>query len=387
MKDERGGAGPAGAPRSDPPEVVTRTGCAAPLPAVERPPLSANISRRTLLTAAATGSATLLTAAPATAAPAFADVPPGHPFHHQISWTAERGISTGWGTGAQRTFRPDQHINRDAMAAFLHRLAGSPSATGDATFRDVGPGMMFRQEISWLASTGITTGWADGTFRPLSTVNRDAMAAFLYRMAGSPPHPTPTRAPFRDVPPSLQFSKQISWLASTGISTGWPDDTFRPLQPVERGAMAAFLHRYDALGLRTSIPLVNDVSTFVRDAEAAILAATNSYRADAGARALSRRTEMDGVARTWSTTMATTGRFEHNPRYAEQIPGGWRAAAENIAYRSVGRGTETGRALALQWFNSPGHQANMLRAGFTNIGIGVHVQDGIAYGTQVFAQY
>ncbi|WP_422116566.1 S-layer homology domain-containing protein [Brachybacterium sp. UNK5269] len=291
--------------------------------------------------------------------------------------------------GAQRTFRPDQHINRDAMAAFLHRLAGSPSETGNATFRDVGPGMMFREEISWLASTGITTGWADGTFRPLSTVTRDAMAAFLYRMAGSPRHPTPARAPFRDVPPSMQFSRQISWLASTGISTGWPDDTFRPLQPLERGAMAAFLHRYDALGLRTSIPLAGDVSTFVRDAEAAILVATSSYRADAGARALSRRTEMDGVARTWSTTMATTGRFEHNPRYAEQIPGGWRAAAENIAYRSVGRGTgtETGRALALQWFNSPGHQANMLRAGTTHIGIGVHVQDGVAYGTQVFAQY
>lgn len=223
-------------------------------------------SRRTLLTAAAAGAASasiaLLGASPAVAAPAFADVPTGHQFYRQISWAHDKGISTGWGTGSRRTFRPDEHINRDALAAFLYRMAGSPS------------------------------------------------------------RPAPTRAPFRDVQPSMKFSKEISWLASTGISQGWPDGTFRPLQPVERGAMAAFLYRYSDLGLRTKIPLATgSVSPFVRDAEAAILKATNNYRQGAGARALSRSAAMDDVARSWSTTMATTGNFEHNPRYSELIPG------------------------------------------------------------------
>lgn len=350
-------------------------------------------SRRTLLTAVAAGGASaslaLLGASPAVAAPAFADVPAGHQFFRPISWAYDKGISTGWGTGSRRTFRPDEHINRDAMAAFLHRLAGSPSKTGNATFRDVRPGMLYRDEISWLASTGITTGWEDGTFRPLSSVNRDAMAAFLYRMAGSPPHPTPTRAPFRDVQPSMKFSKEISWLASTGISLGWPDSTFRPLQPVERGAMAAFLHRYSNLGLRTKIPLTaGSVSPFVRDAEAAILKATNSYRKGAGARALSRSTAMDDVARTWSTTMATTGNFEHNPRYSQQIPAGWSGAGECIAsHYDDSSGDAAGRALALQWFNSPPHKAIMLDADYTDIGIGVHLKGGRVYGTLNVARY
>ena len=37
-----------------------------------------------------------------------------------------------------------------------------------------------------MRARGITTGWSDGTFRPNAAVNRDAMAAFFYRFAGSP---------------------------------------------------------------------------------------------------------------------------------------------------------------------------------------------------------
>ena len=42
-------------------------------------------------------------------------------------------------------------------------------------------GAPFRTEIEWLASTGITTGYADHTFHPVEDVSRQAMAAFLYR--------------------------------------------------------------------------------------------------------------------------------------------------------------------------------------------------------------
>ncbi|KFI68108.1 S-layer homology domain-containing protein [Bifidobacterium magnum] len=38
---------------------------------------------------------------------------------------------------------------------------------------------------------------------------------------------------------------QIGWLAGTGISTGYEDGTFRGMTPVYRQDMAAFLHRLD----------------------------------------------------------------------------------------------------------------------------------------------
>jgi hypothetical protein len=72
------------------------------------------------------------------------------------------------------------------------------------------------------------------------------MAAFLYRFAGSPEFTAPSVSPFRDVPTSYSFYKEITWLASQRVSTGWgvPGGAeFRQFQPVLRDQMAAFLYR------------------------------------------------------------------------------------------------------------------------------------------------
>ncbi|WP_341395379.1 S8 family serine peptidase [Arthrobacter sp. G119Y2] len=116
---------------------------------------------------------------------------------------------------------------------------------GPKRFQDV-PGSMFEDDINWMADEDLTTGYPDGTYRPAGSVNRDAMAAFLYRLAGSPAFDAPDVSPFTDIAPDAQFYKEISWLASTEISTGYPDGTFRPVAPVARDAMAAFMNRFAA---------------------------------------------------------------------------------------------------------------------------------------------
>ena len=150
----------------------------------------------------------------------FKDVPNGSAFAEDIRWMTEKGITTGWPDG---TFRPLDTVRRDAMAAFLYRLAESPQHKPQNTspFNDVSPSQQFYKEMTWLAGTKITTGWPDGTFRPLDTVRRDAMAAFLYRSAGSPAYTPPKTSVFTDVSTGNQFYKEISWLADQGISTGW----------------------------------------------------------------------------------------------------------------------------------------------------------------------
>jgi|GEM_PF-4853617 len=52
---------------------------------------------------------------------------------------------------------------------------------------------------------------------------------------------------FTDVPDNLMFSKEINWIHDAGITTGWPDGTYRPGEPIHRDAMAAFIHRYSAI--------------------------------------------------------------------------------------------------------------------------------------------
>lgn len=120
-----------------------------------------------------------------------------------------------------------------------------------ASFTDVPTGMQFFDEIEWLARSGISTGWVQPggakVYRPLAPVNRDAMAAFLYRLAGEPAYTPPRTSPFVDVTPTTQFYKEICWLAEEGISTGWTvggRKEFRPVTPIARDAMAVFMYRF-----------------------------------------------------------------------------------------------------------------------------------------------
>ncbi|MCG7430982.1 S8 family serine peptidase [Kocuria indica] len=182
--------------------------------------------------------------APETQNPMFKDVPKNHVFYSEISWLANKGITRGWPDG---TFRPAQAVNRDQMAAFLYRMAGSPQYTPPtkSPFKDVPTSHVFYKEIAWMSEQGITKGWPDGTFRPYQQINRDQMAAFFYRMAGSPAYTAPKASPFKDVPPNRVFYKEIAWMNGQNIARGWSDGTFRPYEPVRRDQMAAFLFRYD----------------------------------------------------------------------------------------------------------------------------------------------
>ncbi|MCQ1953949.1 CAP domain-containing protein [Arthrobacter sp. zg-Y238] len=182
----------------------------------------------------------------------FKDVPVDMQFSEEIRWMAAEGISTGWDDG---TYRPLNPVARDAMSAFMYRLADEPSfaAPNVSPFADVPVNRQFFKEMSWLADQGISTGWTEAngtrTYRALEPVKRDAMAAFMYRLAGSPAYTAPAISPFADVTTGQQFYKEMAWLADQGISTGWTEAngtrTYRALEPVKRDAMAAFMFRFD----------------------------------------------------------------------------------------------------------------------------------------------
>ncbi|WP_305852920.1 CAP domain-containing protein [Actinotalea soli] len=114
-----------------------------------------------------------------------------------------------------------------------------------------------------------------------------------------------------------------------------------------------------------------------------LLAKVNAERAAVGAGPLRLDGAMNQVAGAWSQAMADAGEMSHNPSYASQIPAGWTAAAENVAWN---RPADVA-GLHTAWMNSAGHRANILNPAFTDVGIAVVVVDGRAWGTQVFAAY
>jgi hypothetical protein len=194
--------------------------------------------------------------------PLFPDVKDETPHVENVYWLGSTGISTGFPDG---TFRPMNAVARQDMAAFLYRLANSwgivggdwqPSKKDKAAFSDVNESTPHYREILWLASAGISTGFSDGTFRPMSSVVRQDMAAFLFRLAkiGGKGDASEewsatdeAKSVFSDVSEHMPHSREVYWLGSTGVSTGFPDGTFRPKGLMVRQDMAAFLHRLDSL--------------------------------------------------------------------------------------------------------------------------------------------
>lgn len=157
-----------------------------------------------------------------------------------------------------------------AAAVTLGLLAG-PAAAVD--FSDVGEQHPFHDEIDDVSDRGILNGYGDGTFRPTQQVTRQALAAALYREAGSPETDPPASADrsFVDVRPTHPFYAEIEWAASEGLVNGWDTDyvdpetgylpEFRPGVAVTRQAVAALLHRFAGSPAHevTGLPRFNDV--------------------------------------------------------------------------------------------------------------------------------
>lgn len=176
----------------------------------------------------------------------FTDVPTSSDFYDDIEFVANAGITTGFGNC---TYRPSDIVDRQSMAAFFYRLAGwELGYFPDGGFSDVKGSNNFYREINWLVDAGIATGYSNGAFRPSEAVTRQSMAAFFYRLAGSPrgADPSCVSPPFPDVPTSNPFCGEIDWLVDAGIAGGFGDGTYRPLNPVGRQAMARFMYNYVA---------------------------------------------------------------------------------------------------------------------------------------------
>ena len=204
----------------------------------------------------------------------FSDVRDFTSHAEDIWWMLDSGISEGWLMGdGTREYRGMSPVVRQDMAAFLHRLADHEGASFDESkeleFSDVDESTPHFREVLWLAATGISEGWEekDGThtFRGMNEIVRQDMAAFLYRLAGSPKYePTDEdRAYFSDVNEDTPHYREILWLYSTGVSEGWDEKdgthTFRGMDTVKRQDMAAFLHRMSEKGLVGQL-LLSDAS-------------------------------------------------------------------------------------------------------------------------------
>ncbi|VXB66531.1 calcineurin-like phosphoesterase C-terminal domain-containing protein [Citricoccus sp. K5] len=175
----------------------------------------------------------------------FTDNAPGSRHYTPVRWLQDAGLTHGYSDGS---FGKDREISRGESLAFIYRYLDPEYTAEGAPFPDVEAGHTHYEPISWAAAQdqSITTGYADGTFKPAREVTRGEFASFLHR-AIKPEHLGPKDSEFTDVPADDAHYQAITWLASEGLSIGYQDDTYRSDRPITRAEVATLLYRYQTM--------------------------------------------------------------------------------------------------------------------------------------------
>ena len=119
-------------------------------------------------------------------------------------------------------------------------------------------------------------------------------------------------------------------------------------------------------------------TAFAGPNEGDIFSAVNAARANAGLPAYSYAGDLAAAARGQAERMAASGELYHNPNLTSEV-GGWSRIGENVAYAGDWRSAHD------VLMNSPEHRAQILDAGYTQMGVGTAVsKDGTFWVAEVF---
>lgn len=175
---------------------------------------------------------------------AFQDVRPGDWCYDAVRYVFETGLMNGT---SPTMFAPNTPTTRGQIVAILYRLEGSP-AVGGSRFSDVAPGAYYAAAVSWASAGGIVNGYSDGTFRPNNLITREQLAAFLYRYAAQKGRDVSDRAElgvFTDAGQIASYAVEpLRWAVAAGMVNGVTADTLSPGGNASRAQVAVILSRF-----------------------------------------------------------------------------------------------------------------------------------------------
>ncbi|MFQ8759653.1 MAG: S-layer homology domain-containing protein [Intestinimonas sp.] len=173
----------------------------------------------------------------------FTDIS-GHWAQDAIRYVVDRGLMNGVSDTA---FSPNSTLTRSMLVTILHRLEGTPAASGNS-FADVASGTWYTDAVSWAAANGIVTGYSDTQFGPDDSITREQLAAILYRYAAYKGMDTSATADLANFPDSGSVSTwagdSVKWAVSFGLISGKDDGRLDPLGTATRAEVATILMRF-----------------------------------------------------------------------------------------------------------------------------------------------
>jgi len=148
-------------------------------------------------------------------------------------------------------FQPERNITRAEFAALVVRALGlNTSATG-SNFKDVQASAWYAGVVNAAAKAGLIDGYEDGTFRPNNQINREELAAMVVRALKYAGVKTDVAADkqaqllgkFQDANSIVWAKAEIAAAIDAGIVDGMTDVTLAPRDEATRAQSATMLKR------------------------------------------------------------------------------------------------------------------------------------------------
>ncbi|MEE0205700.1 MAG: S-layer homology domain-containing protein [Peptococcaceae bacterium] len=174
----------------------------------------------------------------------FVDVDENDWFYDVVLYAYENGLMTGTSADA---FAPNTATTRGMIVSMLARLEGVTSAES-AGFTDVAESDWYATAVNWAASEGIVNGFEDDTFRPNDAITREQMAAILYNYADYKGYDVSARADLSGYADAANISSWaedvLAWANAEGLINGMTATTIDPQGATTRAQTAAMFERF-----------------------------------------------------------------------------------------------------------------------------------------------
>ena len=175
----------------------------------------------------------------------FRDVSKRDWYYDDVVYVYRKGYMDGM---SSTRFGGELNTTRGQIVTILWRLTGEPRATKRNPFTDVSSSQYYYDAISWAYDAGVVDGFDAHTFKPDQNVTREQLAAILYRYAKYMNLSTGGSAylaKYRDADKIANWAYDaMAWANYRGLINGTSATRIDPKGYATRAQIAAILHRF-----------------------------------------------------------------------------------------------------------------------------------------------
>lgn len=154
----------------------------------------------------------------------------GHWAQDEIDYLLSKEIVSGYPDG---TFKPDKPITRAEFVKIINKIIGNKGKS-HVSFKDINENDWFYDEVAKATKSGYVQGYGDNTFRPNNPITRQEAAKILataFRLEDD----NLNSGSFVDQKEISDWAREyVLLLKNKGYVSGYADGSFRPNAPITR---------------------------------------------------------------------------------------------------------------------------------------------------------